>query len=583
MEKKPNYIYGSTTQKKVSKTILLGTVIVQQIGYDKKIYIPNWRRIGLLSPFLLILLWVGSAEFFYFRERYMNGITTTRRGDAYLYFPDTLVNSAINLTLSNDEAQARERRNLIELDDTRSYGRLPHLVHKGEFYFKCAKAELARQNYVGFAKYIGTAALLSPRNAEAQRLAAELYFTIGRQIDAFTILDNSLDFSINDFEHFQAYLAKCFMYDQDARIIDCANKFLGRKSLNPEVAQALKVANTQAHFMRGYYTEAGNLIKKYGLESTPEGFLIGCQLLWEGGDRQEAIKLISAAAKQYPEINRLLEIKARWLKDNGDIAAARDCIDLIIIKKPLDPGPKIQLLYLLAGTENESIRGDRVERIIKEFGRNPQTMLELAQYANDTAQPKLTKRLLNWANECRFPNRYKFTLTHAECLINDKHAHEAILLINDVMSQNEKQQWLKDITIALDALRTIAYFADNQPEIASINLHRLIQNRDVAPSLLVACSKKLVTAKRYLEANNMLIEAHLSNESNQALLLELVKLKIERPEVAQDVEVYLRRLMTTRRPPKEMLAQALARISSDIFLFSSNRDQLQIDIEKMVK
>lgn len=583
MEKKPSYIYGSTTQRKTSKTILLGTVIVQQIGYDKKIFVPNWRRIGLLSPFLLILLWVGSAEFFYFRERYMNGITTTRRGDAYLYFPDSIVNSAINLTLSNEEAQARERLSLIELDDTRTYGRLPHLVHKGEFYFKCAKDDLARQNYASFARYIGTAALLSPRNAEAQRLAAELYFTLGRQIDAFSVLDNSLDFSINDFDHVQAYLAKCFMYDQDARIIACASKFLGRKNLNPEVEQALKIADTQAHFMRGYYTETGNLIKKYKLESTPEGFLIGCQLLWEGGDHQEAIKLISAAVKQYPEIHRLLEIKARWLKDNGEISAARDCLDLIIIQKPTEPGPKIQLLYLLSGAESETLRESLIERLIKEFGRNPQAMIELAQFANDVGRPKLTKRLLDWANECRFPNRYKFTLTHAECLIKDNRAHEAIMLINELLSQNENQQWLKDITIGLDALRTIAYFADNQPEIASINLHRLIQNRDVAPSLLIACGKKLVAAKRYQEANNMLIEAHLSNEVNQALLLELVKLKISHPEVAQDMEVYLRRLMATRRPPKELLAQSLARISSDIFLFSSNRDQLQIDIEKMIK
>jgi uncharacterized protein HemY len=583
MERKPSYIYVPSGQKKSSKTILLGTINVQQIGYDRKTFSANWRRIGLLFPFFLILLWVGSSEFFYFRERYMNGITTTRRGDAYLYFPDSLINATVNLTLSNEEAKARERLNLIELDEAHSYGRLPHLVHKGEFYFKCAKAELARQNYGGFAKYIGTAAQLSPGNAEAQRLTADLYFTIGRQIDAFTILDNSLDFSINDFEHLEAYLAKCFMYDQDARIITCANKFLGRKNLNPEVAQALKVASTQAHFMRGYYTEAGNLIKKYALESTPEGFLIGCQLLWEGGERREAIRLISAAAKQYPKISRLLEIKARWLKDNGEIEAARDCIDLIIIEKPTDPGPKIQLLYLLAGTENETIRGERIERLIKEFGRKPQNMLELAQYANETNQPKLTKRLLDWAIECRFPNRYKFTLTHAECLINDKRAHEAVLLINEILSQSENQQWLKEIAIALDALRTIAYFADNQPEIASINLQRLTQNRDVAPSLLIVCGRKLVTAKRYQEANNMLITAHLGNESNQALLLELVKLKINHPEVAQDVEVYLRRLMATRRPPKEMLAQALARISSDIFLFSSNRDQLQIDIEKMIK
>ncbi len=583
MEKKPAYLYGANTERKSVKTIFFGTVIVQQIGYQKKIYSLNWRRIAFYSPFLLILLWISTSELFYFRERYMNGITTTRRGDAYLYFPDTLINSAINLGLSSAEVQAREYRLLSENDDKKDYGRIPHLIHKGDYYFEVAKKAISKQNYMEFARNIGTAAQLSPRNAEAQRLVAELYFGLGRQIDAFLVLDNSLNFCINEPEHFQNYLAKCFAYDQDARIIACASKFLGRKDLNPEVEQALKIANTQAHFLRGYYIETANLIKKYNLEATPEGFLINCQLLWEGGERKEAIKLITAAANRYPDITRLLEIKAKWLKENGEMAAARDCVDLIIIQSPNEAGPKIQMLYLLPGTENATQRDEQIEKMINTYGTNPQAMLELAQYANDSLQPKLTKRLLDIAQTRRFSNRYKFTLTHAECLINDNQAHEAILLINELLDQNENKQWLQSVSIALDALRTIAYFADNQPEIASINLRRLTQTRNVAPSLLVTSGKKLITAKRYLEANNMLIDVHLANESNQAILLEIVKLKIEHPEVAQDLEVYLRRLMSTRRPPKEMLAKALTRISSDIFLFSNNRDQLQIDIETILK
>ena len=247
------------------------------------------------------------------------------------------------------------------------------------------------------------------------------------------------------------------------------------------------------------------------------------------------------------------------------------------------PGPKIQLLHFLSGPELKVIREEKIEDLIKTFGRNPQAMLELSQYANDTIQPKLAKRLYDWANECRFPNRYKFTLTYAECLINDNHPHDAILLINDFLSQNDKQQWLSDISAGLDAIRTIGYFADNQPEIAVINLNRLTQNLNTKPQLLIVLGKKLIGCKRYLEANNMLIAAHLANENNQAILLEIVKLKIDHPEVATDVEVYLRRLMATRRPPKEMLGLALRKISSDTFLFSNNRDQLQIDIEKMIK
>jgi hypothetical protein len=80
----------------------------------------------------------------------------------------------------------------------------------------------------------------------------------------------------------------------------------------------------------------------------------------------------------------------------------------------------------------------------------------------------------------------------------------------------------------------------------------------------------------------MLIQAHLMNENNQPLLLQIVKLKIEHPEIASDIEVYIRRLMDTRRPPRDVLISALNCVSSDVYLFSNNREKLQTDIEKMI-
>jgi len=277
-----------------------------------------------------------------------------------------------------------------------------------------------------------------------------------------------------------------------------------------------------------------------------------------------------------------LEIKARWLKDMGNLKEARDCLDLIIISNPENFSPYIQSLHLMTSPENADKRNSEIEKIIKKYAKNEQAMLELAQYGNDNFDAKLTARLLTLAEQSRFPSRTKFALTHAECLINANRPHEAILLIDELISQIEREQWLADTKIALDALKCIAYFADDQPEIGLINLTRLLENRRVPPQLLIATGKKLIQAKRFVEANNMLIQAHLMNENNQPLLLQIVKLKIEHPEIANDVEVYIRRLMDTRRPPREVLISALNCVSSDTYLFSNNREKLQLDIEKMI-
>jgi len=372
------------------------------------------------------------------------------------------------------------------------------------------------------------------------------------------------------------------MLDQDSRVINTAKKYLPNKNLSPVIREDLKLAEAQANFFRGNYNEASKLIRDYTLETNPEGFLLRCQLMYELGEKNEAIKLLNTAIKNYPGVMRLLEIKARWLKDMGNLKEARDCLDLIIISNPENYSPYIQSLHLMTGPENVEKRSIEIEKIIKKYAKSEQAMLELAQYANDNFDAKLTARLLTLAEQNRFPSRTKFALTHAECLINANRPHEAILLIDELLSQIEREQWLADTKIALDALKCIAYFGDDQPEIGLINLTRLLENRRIPPQLLIATGKKLISAKRFVEANNMLIQAHLMNENNQPLLLQIVKLKIEHPEIATDVEVYIRRLMDTRRPPRDVLISALNCVSSDTYLFSNNREKLQLDIEKMI-
>ncbi|MEI6121081.1 MAG: tetratricopeptide repeat protein [Opitutae bacterium] len=582
MSKKEKYEPGFDPTEKRTRSILFGTVFVEQFGYSRKVYSLNVRRIAGILPFLLFGIWLMASEFMYFRERYMNGITTTRRADIYLFYYDSAVDSTVNFFLTPEEVGIRNRRKIIDYDPTKDHGKVAHLNHKGEYFISVAKAALARGDFGEFVKYIGTGASLTPKNAEAQKLCADLYFAFGRSIDAFQILENSLDYGLNDPEIFKNYLTRCFMLDQDTRVINTAKKYLPNKNLSPVIREDLKLAEAQANFFRGNYNEASKLIRDYTLETNPEGFLLRCQLMYELGEKPEAIKLLNSAIKNYPGVMRLLEIKARWLKDMGNLKEARDCLDLIIISNPENFSPYIQSLHLMTSPENADKRNSEIEKIIKKYAKNEQAMLELAQYGNDNFDAKLTARLLTLAEQSRFPSRTKFALTHAECLINANRPHEAILLIDELISQIEREQWLADTKIALDALKCIAYFADDQPEIGLINLTRLLENRRVPPQLLIATGKKLIQAKRFVEANNMLIQAHLMNENNQPLLLQIVKLKIEHPEIANDVEVYIRRLMDTRRPPREVLISALNCVSSDTYLFSNNREKLQLDIEKMI-
>ena len=581
MSADPHYVYGQGQSSRSSYPILLGTVTVEVVGYKERRYQPNWRRIGLLFPVFLLLLWVGLSEVNYFKERFMNGIPSTRRADMYLYLPDTAVNSAANFFLSKEEIRLRERAKLLSAKDT--YGRSAHLYRKGEYFVSVAKEALTRQDYAEFARYIGTGAQLSPANLEAQRLCADLFFVFQRPLDAYQLLEESLVFAKQDREYFRYYVQRCFMLDQDARLIATATKHLGDPAVAEEIRADLRLAAAQAHFLRGDFADASRLIKEHRLDQTADGYLLNCQLLWESGDREGALAELDAALAVFPAGVRLLEMKARWLKDSGEFRRAQDTLDLLSISQPGRPGPLIQSLYLLPGEADRERREALLEKIVATFGNQEQPMLDLARFGNDTADVALTARLAKLALERKFSNRVRFDLVHVECLLNAGRARETILLVDALYKQAERDQWVAETRIAFDALRTIAYFADGQTEIGSINLQKLQQHRKVPPQVLVAASRKLIAAKRYDEANDVLIQAHLQNETNQAILMQIVQLKLDHPRIAADLETYLRRLMLNRRPSPEVLRAALRRLGSDTYLFSSDRETLLRDVEAKLK
>ena len=581
MSADPHYVYGQGQSSRSSYPILLGTVTVEVVGYKERRYRPNWRRIGLLFPVFLLLLWVGLSEANYFKERFMNGIPTTRRADMYLYLPDTATNSVANLFLSKEQIRLREREKLLTAKD--SYGRSAHLYRKGEYYVSVAKEALARQDYAEFSRYIGTGAQLSPANLEAQRLCADLFFAFQRPLDAYQLLEESLVFAKQDREYFRQYVQRCFMLDQDARLIATATKHLGDPAVAEDIRADLRLAAAQAHFLRGDFADAARLIKEHRLDQTADGYLLNCQLLWESGDRTGALAELDAALAVFPAGVRLLEMKARWLKESGELARAKDTLDLLAISQPGRPGPLIQSLYLLPGDAERARREALLEKIIATFGNQEQPMLDLARFGNDTSDVALTARLAKLALERKFGNRVRFDLVHVECLLNAGRARETILLVDALYKQAERDQWVAETRMAFDALRTIAYFADGQTEIGSINLQKLLQHRKVPPQVLVAASRKLIAARRYDEANEVLIQAHLQNETNQAILMQIVRLKLDHPLISADLETYLRRLMLNRRPSPEVLRAALRRLGSDTYLFSADRETLLRDVEAKIK
>jgi hypothetical protein len=274
---------------------------------------------------------------------------------------------------------------------------------------------------------------------------------------------------------------------------------------------------------------------------------------------------------------------ARWYKESGDLAAAKDSLNMLIVRDPTATSPRIQMLYLLPGETQKDRRESVINEIIKDFSKNESALLELGQFANETSDYKLTDRLYKHAVESSFPSRPQFLLTHVETLTIAGKTKEAITIVDELFLRNAKDQWFGEMRITFDALRMIAYYAEGQADIGAINLKKVLDARSIQPQLICAIGKKLVQVRRFEEANSAMALGHQRFENNQGILLQFVKMKVDNEEMADELESYLRKLMSMRRPPQELLQKAYTRIASDKFLYSEGRETLLKEIKLSLK
>jgi hypothetical protein len=92
-------------------------------------------------------------------------------------------------------------------------------------------------------------------------------------------------------------------------------------------------------------------------------------------------------------------------------------------------------------------------------------------------------------------------------------------------------------------------------------------------------SNRLASVGAKKQARQVLAQAVENDPLNQAALVNLVKLDLEL-NLADPLAGNIRKLLTMRKPPREVLDDAYRKLGSDLFLFSPDRVTLLDDLKK---
>ncbi|MDR2980986.1 MAG: tetratricopeptide repeat protein [Puniceicoccales bacterium] len=557
---------SKSAQKKVTpeqtRSALLGLAFYQRKENGNWVLRPRLKVLAVVMLVLAIVVYFAAATTMYIFNRYHRECEETSYAEMMLYvipnripftkvvfMPEFLNKYIVNARMSQQEKLGR---------------------------MVLAKARTPQD--------LMLAARLMPNNWEAQLRAAIIMLGpfVNRIDDAFSILDKTLENELQNTKFITQYIQICFMYDQDNRLINSAQKYLDDPRISAEAKNNLATSYAEALFLRGEFEKSNDVLEKYQLIQTLSGFLLKVQMIWENGEHERAINLIKGINKEVGGNDRLLYALAKFYWEEDRLDDAAQTLALIAILKPNDYKARIYMLPLLVGENNKVRREEAINAIIQQFGADENAMLAMGSYAADQGNYDLQLRINKLAIENRFKKLANFRLLLVETLLTGGRNPEALKDISELFTLNPP--WLKDRMLQgqFEALRMLAYFSSNQNDLGVITFNKIVDNPEIPVQIAVSIARRLLRLNRPEEAKALLHNAYVRNHNNQGVLLELVKMDLKSESTATLGE-HLGHLIAGRRPPRYVLEDAYNKLASDRYIFTPNRDKLIEDVTDMLK
>lgn len=281
------------------------------------------------------------------------------------------------------------------------------------------------------------------------------------------------------------------------------------------------------------------------------GHVLYAQIAWEQGDRDKALAMLREALSLAPGNEQISLLYSLYLKEAGNLPEARDVLSRLALLKN-DPAIRVKILTLFPGEENRAYRESLEENFFERYADDSAALLVFAQYATDTKNYDLVRKVYDYAHKKAHIDLPKFELLRLESFILSGNSDKALKILDELNDGN--YAWVKNYQGVIDCLRAIAYYSNGQASLGKISLERVLKNQSVPTARLIVLARRLDELGFEEEAHSVYESAFLLENENQTVLLELVGYALRHENVSVLLR-YLPPLLETRRPPRAVLEQ----------------------------
>lgn len=421
----------------------------------------------------------------------------------------------------------------------------------------------------------------APSDMDARLLLAQFYVMWQRAELAQTVLLEGLDFHGSDQDYLRTLLSFLLERQEDGVVLAITEEWL-RRAPTEGPAEDLRtmtaLARATAQFFRGNLDAAEETILLHKLDQLPDGKIMLLRVEWERGGRDVALERLQALTEEIPENEEVYAQYAAYLRETGrDDELRRSCL-LRRIAYPEQSRPRIDLLYLHSKAGDETAVQAGLVELRSEFPRDPDVMMALGDFAANTGRPELAREIYEHCKANKLPWEGPALMSVEAFLVAGRYV-EALEAVRSVMEENV--EWGRRMLPIFNGLQAIAHYGLKDKESAQLFLEGFLEKAVVRADNLVAVSNRLVAVGAAAQARQVLARAVSLDPLNQAALAGLIRLDVQLDR-ADRMPPHVARLLTMRKPPRDLLAEAFDLLARDREMFAEGRAKLLDELERVI-
>ena len=457
-------------------------------------------------------------------------------------------------------------------------------VARGDHHIATAQKLVATGQRLQALLLLRVGMIQAPANRDGRLLLAQLLVEAGRPEVARQVFLDGLAFHHEDPAYLRPFFSFLFLRQGDASVITLSRKYLPPAPRPTERDRLYSLAAATAGYFRGNYDLAEDFIRAQpGLPASRDGRLLTAKMEWERGYHELALLELRELAAAQPTDAEIHAELVSHLDRAGLHDEVRRSALAFKIAHPALSGPRLELLRAYQRSGDHARAAGEIEEFTREFTADASALLALAEFAANTGNVPLARRLTAVARAQSFAWEPHAILT-IEALVVARDFSAALDAVRDL--PRDDPDWNARFGPVLTSLQAIAQFGLGETESASLMLTKYLNQSYLRAENLLAIAQRLVDVDAAEYARQTLVRATAADPLNQAALTRLVELDLNLNRI-DELPSHLNRLLAMRKPSPDILRVAQHKLGSDLFLFSAERpaalEAVRVALEKTAR